>query len=381
MADTSVLAGLCADLAAEHDGLDALVAGLDEAAWDTPTPAEGWTVRDQVSHLASVDEWASTAAGDPGAFTAFVASLPSDSEAAVAAGLEPGRAMTGLGVLAWWRKARDDFLEQVGRLDPATRVPWFGPPMSPASLVTARLMETWAHGEDVAVPRPGLRGFPGPRPPTQAATGVGFLAGRKGDPMFIQVIQGTVADRQGLRRQLDRWAAELKPGATGWLGTTAGVTDDGQFIASARFESVEAARANSGRAEQGAWWAETEKCFAGPVTFQDCTDVDLLFGGGSDEAGFVQVLQGGPADRGQLRQLDEQFEATARQHRPDIMGWVRAWHADGRFTELVYFTSEADAREGEAGEPSDERKRLIEEWRGAVGDIRFFDLREPWLYS
>lgn len=199
--------------------------------------------------------------------------------------------------------------------------------------------------------------------------------------MFIQVMQGTVADRQGLRRQMDRWVAELKPGAAGWLGTTAGITDDGNFIAAARFESVEAARANSGRPEQGAWWAEAEKCFAGPVTFQDCTDVELRLGGGSDDAGFVQVMQGGPADRERVRQLDEQFEEMARQYRPDIMGWVRAWQADGSFTELAYFTSEAAAREGEAKEPPAERKHVLEEWREVVGELRFFDLREPWLYS
>lgn len=150
MAEAPVLAGLCADLSAEYAGLDALVAELDEAGWHTPTPAEGWTVRDQISHLASVEEWASTAAGDPEAFVAWRATLPPDGEGVVDGAVEQARAKTGVEVLAWWRKARALFLEQVGRLEPASRVPWLGPPMSPASLVTARLMETWAHGEDVA---------------------------------------------------------------------------------------------------------------------------------------------------------------------------------------------------------------------------------------
>ena len=75
--------------------------------------------------------------------------------------------------------------------------------------------------------------------------------------MFVQVIEGRVADRDALRRQMDRWMSELRPGATGFLGSTAGVTDDGYAIAFARFESAAAAEANSERPEQGRWWAET----------------------------------------------------------------------------------------------------------------------------
>lgn len=199
--------------------------------------------------------------------------------------------------------------------------------------------------------------------------------------MFMQLIQGRVADREGLRRQLDRWASELKPGASGWLGMTGGVTDDGRFIMCVRFESAEAAQSNSGRGEQGAWWAETEKTLAEPATFTDSSNIDVYLGGGSDTAGFVQVLQGGPADRDQLRQIELGFEGIARQYRPDIMGWVFAWHPDDRFTEIVYFTSEAAAREGETKEPPEDRKHLLAEWQEAAGELTFFDLREPWLDS
>jgi len=73
--------------------------------------------------------------------------------------------------------------------------------------------------------------------------------------MFIQVIQGKVADAEGLRAAIDRWGQELQPGATGWLGTTGGITDDGTFVATVRFDSEDAARRNSQRPEQGAWWA------------------------------------------------------------------------------------------------------------------------------
>ena len=77
--------------------------------------------------------------------------------------------------------------------------------------------------------------------------------------MFIQVITGTVTDPEGLRRQSDRWQDELRHGAIGYLGATAGVTNDGRSIAMIRFDSEASARANSERDEQGAWWAETEK--------------------------------------------------------------------------------------------------------------------------
>ncbi len=199
--------------------------------------------------------------------------------------------------------------------------------------------------------------------------------------MFMQVITGTVADPEGLRRQFDRWVSELGAGAAGWLGTTAGITDDGRFVACARFESAEAARANSERPEQAAWWADTEKTLAGPASFTDCSTVDVYLDGGSDTAGFVQVLQGAPVERDRLRQIEFGFEGIAREYRPDILGWVVAWHADGGFTEIVYFTSEAAAREGETKEPSEDRKHLLDEWRQVTGQLTFFDLRDPWLRS
>jgi hypothetical protein len=148
-----------------------------------------------------------------------------------------------------------------------------------------------------------------------------------------------------------------------------------------RFESADAARANSERPEQGAWWNETAKMLDGPVNFVDCDEVDTYLGGGSDTAGFVQIMQGGPADRDRLRQLDLGFEGMARQYRPDIIGWVVAWHPDDRFTSIVYFTSETAAREGEAKEPAEDRKHLLEEWQAVVGEMTFFDLKEPWLRS
>src|SRR5512143_3324754 len=95
---------------------------------------------------------------------------------------------------------------------------------------------------------------------------------------------------------MDRWREELEPGAEGFLGGTYGLTDDDEFIGVVRFDSRESAERNSQRPEQGQWWADTEQCFDGEVTFHDCDDVTLMFDGGSDDAQFVQVMQGRLSD-------------------------------------------------------------------------------------
>ncbi|HYU40368.1 MAG TPA: hypothetical protein VEM59_11100 [Acidimicrobiia bacterium] len=197
--------------------------------------------------------------------------------------------------------------------------------------------------------------------------------------MFVQIFEGRVSDRDGLRRQLDKWQSELRPGAKGFLGSTAGVTDDGHAIAFARFDSAAAAKANSDRPEQGRWWAETEKYFDGPVTFSDSEDVQTFLGGGSDDAGFVQVMKGG-ADRGQMREIDQAFEQHAPSWRTDILGVLRVWTGPDTYIEAAYFTSEADAREGEKKEPPPELAAQMGEFEAMTANIEFLNIREPWLY-
>ena len=141
---------ICKDLADEHAALDALVAPLSTEAWDLPTPAEGWSVRDQISHLAFFDRAGATAVRDPGAFQESLTELLADIEGFMEKPLVEGRALTPSEVLTRWRAARGEMLEVFHDADPGVRVPWYGPPMSPASFISARLMETWAHGQDVA---------------------------------------------------------------------------------------------------------------------------------------------------------------------------------------------------------------------------------------
>ena len=142
--------------------------------------------------------------------------------------------------------------------------------------------------------------------------------------MFVQVIQGKVSDERQLRRCMDRWAEELQPGATGYLGSTSGIREDGMFILLVRFESHEAAVRNSERPEQGAWWAETEQCFDGPVSFMDCPDPMEWLGGGSDDAGFVQIMEGHTTDSDRLRELLTQSSDRLHSVRPEIIGGMFA---------------------------------------------------------
>jgi hypothetical protein len=199
--------------------------------------------------------------------------------------------------------------------------------------------------------------------------------------MFIQVIQGQVLDQAALRRQLEHWRDELAPKAEGWLGTTAGLPTQGGFIAVFRFESEQAARRNSELPDQDQWWTDTAPALD-EVTFHDCGNVDLMLGGGSDEAGFVQVIQGRTPDPARLRELGQRLEGPLRTLRPDVIGGTIAWHDDGAgFTQTVYFSSEAEARAGERREPPDDVRGLFQESQRLIEGPRYLDLPDPWLWS
>jgi hypothetical protein len=196
--------------------------------------------------------------------------------------------------------------------------------------------------------------------------------------MFIQVIEGKTSDKAGLARQNDRWQMDLAPGAKGYLGMTGGVADDGTVIMLARFESQAAATANSERAEQGAWWTDTAKCFDGEVSFRNCTDVDVDEIGNLDDAGFVQVMQGTASDKARVRELGSHLTSKMAELRPDVLGNVIAWDGD-HFTQLVYFSSEAEAREGEK-KMGDAPPELLEIMELAPVST-YTDLKDPWIKS
>ncbi|MDN5794775.1 MAG: TIGR03084 family metal-binding protein [Intrasporangium sp.] len=133
----------CADL-------DRLVAGLPAEDWGRDTPAVGWTVAHQVAHLAWTDEVALLALVDTEAFAAAVQATAADPIGYVDRGAAAGAIPPYAAVLARWRAGREALASALRAADPSTPVPWFGPPMSPRSMATARLMEAWAHGQDVA---------------------------------------------------------------------------------------------------------------------------------------------------------------------------------------------------------------------------------------
>ena len=140
---------LCDDLLGETADLEALVAPLDDAAWAKPTPAEGWDVKDQVAHLAYFDDRARDAMTDADGFRAArdEAVAHPDMVDRIAADNRRGSPAETLG---WFRTARATLVDAARGADPSMRVPWYGPDMSVASSITARIMETWAHGQDVA---------------------------------------------------------------------------------------------------------------------------------------------------------------------------------------------------------------------------------------
>ncbi len=199
--------------------------------------------------------------------------------------------------------------------------------------------------------------------------------------MFIQVITARVVDAEALSRQIERWETEVRPGAEGFLGATSGVTDDGRLIVLARFESEEAAQRNSDRPEQGQWWAETEKALE-DASFQNGTDVVTMGAGGSDDAGFVQVMRGRVLDAekmAQLRARTSEFEEKMAAFRPDVIGDVTVYHEDGTYTDAVYFTSEAEARANEGKEMPADVQAMFEEWSAAATIDEYLDLKQPRL--
>jgi hypothetical protein len=195
--------------------------------------------------------------------------------------------------------------------------------------------------------------------------------------VFIQIIQGRCTRPDELRALAREWRDELSAGATGWLGGTFGFTDDDMFVGVVRFSSREAAMANSARPEQGAWAARMADLMEGPVEFHDCDDVSLMLGGGSDEAGFVQVIRGKVDDVDRLKAMTAHDEEL-HQMRPEILGATLAVEEDGTFTETVAFTDEESARRGEAQEPPEEVRAELEY---AMKGATFYDLHHPWFES
>jgi hypothetical protein len=198
--------------------------------------------------------------------------------------------------------------------------------------------------------------------------------------MFIRVIKGRATNPPGIRRDLIRWQRQLAADADGWLGSTAGITPDGWSITVVRFASEAQARRNSDRPEQREWWRDASQHLA-RIAVHDATEVRTYRSGSADEASFVQIIQGYSNDIERMASLGRDQEELLAREAPRLLGMTLAEHADwpGDFTQILYFTSEQDARRlaqeapGVAGEP------VLEQLRSLVTTSRCFDLRDPQL--
>jgi uncharacterized protein (TIGR03084 family) len=246
---------LLGDLRAEGDDLDAMVADLPAADWARPTPAPGWTIAHQIAHLAWTDVRALLAATDEAAFQADLQDGAADPQGHVDSGAAQGAAQPPAELLSRWRAGRTAVLTTLAGLPAQTRLPWFGPPMAPASMATARLMETWAHGQDVADTLAVTR------PPTSRLRHVTYLAVRTRD--FAFAVHGLPPPAEPFRVEL------AAPDGATW---TWGPEDAAQRVTGPALDLCLLAvqrrhRDNLALVAKGAdadRWLDIAQCFAGP---------------------------------------------------------------------------------------------------------------------
>ncbi|BBX47155.1 TIGR03084 family metal-binding protein [Mycobacterium cookii] len=182
------------DLRAESDELDALVAPLADDRWTTPTPAAGWSIAHQIGHLLWTDRVALLAVTDEAAFADVVQTAGADPLGFVDTAADELAAVAPGELLADWRRTRARLHDALLTVSDGRKLPWFGPPMSASSMATARLMETWAHGLDVA----DALGVA--RPPTARLRSIAHIGVRTRD--FAFVVNGLQPPRETFRVEL-----------------------------------------------------------------------------------------------------------------------------------------------------------------------------------
>ena len=197
--------------------------------------------------------------------------------------------------------------------------------------------------------------------------------------MFVQVIEGQTSNPEALRAAGEAWEAEVRPGAVGFLGVTAGVTADGKAFTLVRFTDEASARANSERPEQGAWFAKhLATAYDAEPTFTESSDITEWMGGGSNDAGFVQVMKTTGADRAKVEKIDDIFENYVNL-RPDVLGGIRIWTGADSYIDVAYFTSEAEARKGEQTEMPEALTQAMADLGDGMGETEYLDLLDPQL--
>jgi hypothetical protein len=193
--------------------------------------------------------------------------------------------------------------------------------------------------------------------------------------MFVQVVRGKTKNPDAMLALGDKWQKELRPGATGYLGSTVGAAPDGTFLAAIQFTDDVAAKANSDRPEQDAFFNEMKQHIDGEPSFSESSDTSLLFDGPSEKATFVQVMESTVKDRAKAEAMEnDQMLAELRKARPDLLGGLRVWLDGGKCLEIAYFTNEADARKGESSEDFGAPQ---EEFMALYDNMTYLDLPNP----
>ncbi len=238
----------------ECAALDGRVADLDEAGWALATPAEGWTIAHQIAHLAWTDEVAALAATAPEDFAEVVRTAMADplgyvdEQAAKGADAPPSQ------LLRRWRTSRETLARALAEAPPEATIPWFGPSMRPRSMATARLMETWAHGQDV-VDALGVRAEP-----TERLRDICHLGVRTRD--FAYVINDRPVPDHPFRVELTGPTGDLWTwGEEGTADTVSGTAEDFCLVVTQRREPGDTALLATGEATT---WLPIAQAFAGP---------------------------------------------------------------------------------------------------------------------
>ncbi len=197
--------------------------------------------------------------------------------------------------------------------------------------------------------------------------------------MFIQMVQGPCTRQDEMRMLVDSWCSRMAD-RPGWLGGTYGFTDDDRFMGIVRYDSEEACRESSTAPDAGMWWASAMALMDGDCEIHQSGDVTMMLEGGSDHAGFVQVMRGHVGDANLLRKMTGDTDMTNMLHeaRPEIIGSVLAIEDDGSFIETVAFTDEESARRGEMQEMP---AAVQQDMAAAMADVEFIDLHNPWFAS
>ncbi len=194
--------------------------------------------------------------------------------------------------------------------------------------------------------------------------------------MFVQVVRGVIADPVATFARLDHWVEHLAPGAEGWLGTTAGVTADGELVSFVRFATAADARRSSDRVEQGQWWAGSVLLFTGDVVFDNYEDVEVLGDGGADGAGSVEVLLGRTRAGLPGSDLGSRLAALTADPALGAIGGLLGRHEDGQLAHAVWFCRSAPPRAEPVLDPQSLRER-----RALMSDVRVLRLEKLWFGS